>query len=77
MVNTIYQNAKALLIKQAKEIKRTNSDKGYIRYELNNLCDSICRQFNYYAMKEVITEKRAALYCRWIDSLTASLHPKD
>lgn len=75
MKNTIYLNAKQLVKSQAKKLKRTNDDKPYIRYELNNLCDELCKQFNWYAMKETISDKQAALYSNWLASFTGSVHP--
>ena len=75
MTHEIYTNAKQLVKSQAVELKRTNTDKPYIRYELNNLCDEMCRQFGWYAMKETISEKRANLYSKWLASFTATLHP--
>ena len=75
MRNDFYINAKQLVKSEAKELKRTNTDKGYIRYTLNNLCDELCRQFNYYAMKARISEKQASLYSVWLASFTADMHP--
>lgn len=77
MRHSIYLNAKQLVRSQAKELKRTNNNKGYIRYELNNLCDSLCKQFNFYAMKETISKKQAALYSNWLASFTADMHPNN
>lgn len=75
MKNSIYLNAKELVRDQAKEFKRLSNDKPYIRYELNNLCDQLCKQFNHYAMKGKISEKQAALYSFWLSSFTADMHP--
>lgn len=75
MKNSIYLEAKKLVKSQAKELKRTCTDKPYIRYELNNLCDSMCRQFNWYAMKGTISEKQANLYSLWLASFTGDMHP--
>ena len=75
MKNDIYLNAKQLVKSQAKELKRLNTDKPYIREVLNNLCDELCRQFNWYAMKERISEKQASLYSVWLASFTADMHP--
>lgn len=75
MKNSIYQNAKDLMKSTAKELKRTSTDKPYIRYELNNMLDSMCRQFDYYAMQETISQKKADLYKAWLSSYTCSLHP--
>jgi hypothetical protein len=75
MKNDIYLNAKQLVKSQAKELKRLNTDKPYIREVLNNLCDDLCKQFNWYAMKERISEKQAALYSVWLASFTADMHP--
>jgi len=72
---SIYQNAKDLMKSTAKELKRTNTDKPYIRYELNNMLDSMCRQFDFYAMKETISQKKADLYKVWLSSYTCNLHP--
>lgn len=76
MKNSIYQNARQLIKDQAKEIKRTTNDKGYIRQSLNDLCDDMISQFNYYAMKEKVSEKQAKLYAVWLASFTADQHPK-
>lgn len=75
MKHDIYLESKKLLKSQAKELKRTNSDKGYIRYELNSALDSAIKQINWYAMKGRISEKLAALYSKWLDLFTCSLHP--
>jgi hypothetical protein len=75
MNNSIYKNAKQLVRDQAKELKRTNSDKPYIRYELNNLCDDMCKQFDWYAMKGTISEKQARIYSLWLASFTGDMHP--
>jgi len=73
--NSIYQNAKQLMKDQAKEMKRTSNDKPYIREALNNLCDDMCRQFNWHAMKGTISEKQAKQYAFWLASYTGTLHP--
>lgn len=73
--STIYQNAKELMKSTAKELKRTSNDKPYIRYELNNMADSLYRQFEYYAMKETISQKKAEQYKNWLSSYTCNLHP--
>lgn len=75
MKNDIYLNAKALVKKEAKELKRLSNDKPYIREVLNNLCNDLCNQFNWYTMKETITEKQANLYKIWLASFTADMHP--
>ena len=75
MNNSIYNEAKKLVHSQAKELKRLSDDKPYIRYELNNLCDDLTRQFNWYAMKGKISEKQAALYSVWLSSFTGDMHP--
>jgi hypothetical protein len=76
MKNQIYQNSKQLLISIAKEAKRLNgNDKPMIREIINNNADAIRRQINFYAMKETISEKQAAMYCNWIDALACNLHP--
>lgn len=72
---SIYQNAKQLMKSTAKELKRTSTDKPYIRYELNNMLDSMCRQFDHYAMKETISEKKAEQYKVWLSLYTCNLHP--
>lgn len=76
MKHTIYNEAKKLLISEAKKLKKTSDDKGYIRYEINNQADQISKQFYFYAMREVISTKTAALYSTWIHSLAADLQPK-
>lgn len=76
MKNSIYQNAKQLIKDHAKEIKRTTKDKGYIRQSLNDLCNNMISQFNWYAMKERISDKQAKLYAVWLNSFTADQHPK-
>lgn len=75
MENSIYLNSKNLIKNQAKELKRLSNDKPYIRYELNNLCDDLCKQFNFYAMKGKISEKQAKLYSCWLASFTGNMHP--
>lgn len=75
MKNQIYTNAKALLKSQAKELKRTSNDKGYIRQGLNNNLDQMIYQINHYALREVITEKQANLYNNWLSNYTCTLHP--
>ena len=75
MKNDIYLNAKALIKKESRTLKIQNSDNPYIREVLNNLCDELCRQFNWYAMKETISEKQAKLYSLWLSSFTADCHP--
>ena len=72
---SIYQNAKELMKSTAKELKSTSNDKPYIRYELNNMLDSMCKQFDFYAMKETISQKKADLYKIWLSSYTCNLHP--
>lgn len=75
MNNSIYNEAKKLVKNQAKELKRTSDDKPYIRYELNNLCDSMCKQFEHYCMAGKLTEKQVKIYSNWLASFTGSLHP--
>lgn len=77
MKHQIYQNSKALLISEAKKVKSQSDDKGYIRQWINDELDSICRQINWHAMKETISEKMAKQYCLWLDNLACKLHPKD
>lgn len=76
MKHNIYQNAKQLLVSTAKTLKVQNgSDKPYIRYELNNLTDDLIRQFNHYAMKSTISDKKAAQYSNWLTAICCNLHP--
>ena len=77
MRNDIYLNAKSLIKSEAKTLKAQSNDKGYIRQELNNQLDNMCRQFNYHAMKGTISEKQAVLYSVWLASFTADMHPKN
>jgi hypothetical protein len=77
MKNTIYINAKELIKKEAKTLKTQNpKDKAYIRYNLNNLANELIKQFNWYAMKEMITQKKATTYAYWLSSYTAKQQPK-
>lgn len=75
MKHTIYLNAKSVMKSEAKKLKLQNSDKPYIRQELNNLCNDFINQFNFHAMKETISEKAAKLYAVWLDNYTCTLHP--
>lgn len=75
MKTTIYQESKRLLKSQAQEIKRTSTDKGYIRFEIDQQLDSICRHLNWSAMKNHISEKQAKQYCNWLASFAADLKP--
>ncbi len=75
MKNSIYLEAKKLIKSEAKELKRTSNDKPYIRECLNNQCDQMTKQFNWYAMKGTISEKQANLYANWLASFTGSMHP--
>lgn len=75
MKRSIYLNAKSLMKSEAKRLKAQSNDKPYIRYELNNLCDDLIRQFNFHAMKETISEKQSNLYALWLSNYTAILHP--
>ena len=77
MKNQIYTNAKALLKNQAREIKNSSKDKGYIRQELNNNLDQVIYQINHYAMRETISQKHADLYALWLANYTCYLHPKN
>lgn len=74
---SVYQNGKQLLKDTAKQLKAQSNDKPYIRYEINNQVDSICRQFDFYAMKETISQKQADLYKLWLSSYACQLHPKN
>jgi hypothetical protein len=75
MKNEIYLNAKNAMRDEAKKLKSQCNDKGYIRYELNNLSDFFIRQFNFYAIKGTITTNKSNLYAVWLSNYTASLHP--
>jgi len=75
MKNSIYLNAKSLMKSEAKRLKAQSTDKPYIRYELNNLCDDLIKQFNFHAMKETITQKQANLYALWLSNYTVFCHP--
>jgi len=77
MNNSIYNNAKAILIDTAKEAKRTtnNKDKAYIRQCINDQLDNLTRDLSWHEMKENISEKQNALYSKWLESLACSLHP--
>lgn len=78
MKNEIYLNCKAQIKSEAIILKRDNpTDRPYIRYHLNNLCDELTRQINWYAMKGKISEKQANLYALWLASFTADQHPKN
>lgn len=73
----IYLNSKSLLIQIAKEARAQygTSDKPMQRQIINDNADGIRRQIDFYAMRERISAKMAALYCNWIDSLACRLHP--
>lgn len=75
MKHSIYQNAKSLLISEAKRIKAQSDDKGYIRQSINDLSDSLRREIHWYAMKETISEAMAKQYCLWLENLACKLHP--
>jgi len=75
MKNNIYINAKQIIKQEAKQLKRNNTDKPYIREVLNNLCDQLSSEFSWYAMKGKISEKQAFLYSLWLSSFTADMHP--
>lgn len=77
MKNQIYKNSKSLLISEAKEAKRLSpKDKPMIREIINNQADQICRQIQFHALKNVISEKQAKQYCNWIQQTACNLHPK-
>lgn len=76
MNNQIYLNAKSVIKSEAKKLKAQNTDKPYIRYELNNLCNDFINQFNFHSMKETISEKQAKLYANWLSNYTCTVHPK-
>lgn len=73
--HSIYLNAKELMHSEAKRLKLQSDDKPYIRYELNNLFDQMSRQFYYYAMKDTISTKQAAMYHKWLENYTCKMHP--
>ena len=75
MKHPIYLNAKQTLINTAKEAKRTSDDKPYIRMVINDQADQMCRQIDFYAMKEKYSEAAAAMYKNWLQSLAGRLHP--
>lgn len=78
MNNAIYNEAKKLLISEAKEIKRINTnDKPYQRYELNNSLDRILNDLQRQTMKDTITEKQYNLYAYWLTNTTIKFHPKN
>ena len=76
MKNSIYLNAKSVIKSESKKLKAQSTDKPYIRYELNNLCDDFIKQFNWHSMKETISKKQAKLYAIWLSNYTASVHPQ-
>ena len=78
-MSTIYQNAKACLKEVADEAKRTtgNTDKPYIRQCINDTADDLINQFNWHAMKEKISEKKANQYSNWLSGYACNLHPKN
>jgi len=77
MRNEFYLIAKAEIKKLAKNLKSGINDKPLIRQTLNDHCDTLCRDFNFMAMKEQISEKQAKLYSNWLASFTADCHPND
>ena len=84
MKNSIYQESKRALKFAADEAKRLSKnssglimDKPYINQVINDNCDDLQRQINFYAMRETISEKQAALYCNWLSSYACKLHPSN
>jgi hypothetical protein len=79
MTNQNYNNCKALLIYEAKEIKRSNgNDKGYLRYELNCSLDRILKDFERQCLlTEKISQKQFNLYSDWLTNITIKFHPKN
>jgi len=78
MDNSIYNNAKSLLISEAIEIKRLTYDKGYQRYEMNASLDAILKDLNRQALlTEKISQKQYDLYSTWLTNLTIKFHPKN
>ena len=77
MKNQIYNNAKAILTAESKQLKATTSkkDKTYIRTVLNDLLDSTCKDLNRLELKGVISQKQNNLYQNWLSNYTCKLHP--
>jgi hypothetical protein len=77
MKNQIYNNAKAILTAESKQLKATTGkkDKAYIRTVLNDLLDSTCRDLNRLELKEVISAKQNKIYQNWLTNYTIKLHP--
>ena len=77
MKHEIYQGAKAVLIKTAKESKRLSpNDKPMQRQEINDQADQMQRQIDFWCMKGEYSESMARLYKTWLENLACKLHPK-
>lgn len=72
-----YINAKNCLISEAKEIKRTTGKKDLplIRQVINDQCDQMHRQIDFWAMKGNYSEAMANVYKNWLSQLVCRLHP--
>jgi len=75
MKNSIYKQYKNDLKQFAKEL--SFSDKPARRMALNDYLDIISRDLNVDAMKGRATDKQAALYYKWLESLTCELHERN
>lgn len=76
MKNIIYNNFKAIIKDEAKQLKATNkNDKTLVRTILNDLLDELCKKLNRYELKETISPKQNNLYQNWLTNYTIKLHP--
>ncbi len=76
MKNIIYNNFKAIIKDEAKQLKATNkNDKTLVRTILNDLLDELCKKLNRYELKETISSKQNNLYQNWLTNYIIKLHP--
>ena len=76
MKNIIYNNFKAIIKDEAKQLKATNkNDKTLVRTILNDLLDELCKKLNRYELRETISPKQNNLYQNWLTNYTIKLHP--
>jgi len=76
IAHEIYRNAKTLLTNEAKQARKHHpKDKPMQREIINNQADQQRRQFDFYRMKETISDKQCAQMCNWIDAAAINLHP--
>jgi hypothetical protein len=75
---SIYSEAKKLMISEAKEYKRQFGNDYPMRRELiNNQADQHWKQFDFYRLREVISDKQYTQFCNWIDATACNLHPRN